>query len=73
MSAEIPVEEVVLDCFSEGRIVCDPLVEVKVQVDDLLDSFLHLVVEGDTYVLQSVDLGGCVERGVLFKPLYHSS
>ena len=45
MRPEILVEEVVLD-LAEGRVVCDPLVEVEVQVDELLDYRLDLAVEG---------------------------
>ena len=73
MRAEVLVEEVVLDYFAEGRVVCDPLVEVEVLVDDLLDNLLDLVVEGDAHILQRVDLGGCVERGVLFESFHHSA
>ena len=73
MGAEVLVEKVVLDHFAEGWVIVDPLVEVEVQVDDLLDDLVDLVVEGYAHVLERVDLGGCVERSVLFEPLHHSA
>ena len=53
MGAEVLVEEVVLDHLAEGWVVGDPLVEVEVQIDDLLDDLLDLVVEGDAHVLRA--------------------
>ena len=54
MAPKVLVEEEVLDYVAERPVVGDPLVEVEVRIDDLLDDLLDLVVEGQPDVLAGV-------------------
>ena len=65
VAPDVVVEEEVLQRLAEGRVVGDPLVELEVGLDDLLDLVLHLRIEGEPDVLPRVDAGAGVEAGVL--------
>ena len=71
MTAHILVEEEVLQGLAEGRIVRDPLVQVEIGFDDLLDHVFDLVVEGEPHVLPRVDARRGFERRVVVKLLHH--
>src|SRR5712692_8681860 len=73
VAAEVLVKEEVLHSLAEGPVVGDPLVELEIGVDDLLDDVLDLLIEGEAYVLPRVDPRGGIERGVVVELLHHLS
>src|SRR5271167_1392267 len=58
VAAQVMVEQEVLQSLSEGSIVRDPLVELEIGIDDLLDHVLDLLVEGQPHILPRVGPSG---------------
>ena len=71
VSAQVLIEQEVLDRLAERPVVRDPLVEVEIRVDDLLDDVLNLLVERQTDVLARVHPRRRVERRVIVELLHH--
>jgi len=62
--AQVGVEQVVGERAAELRVIRDPLVELEVRLDDLLDHVLELLVEGEPNVLPGVHPGAGIQGRV---------